>query len=219
MAGSTIKLPEIYGLTGGMGSGKSTAARRFKDNGAFVVDADQVVHDLQTPGSHMLCAMAEILGDDILGEDGALNRQLVAERFFTNQELNLALKTAMNPAIFAEIENRVAVADQDDTIIFDVPLLDPAIKLGGRALSGVIVVDVSVEDAVRRLKEGRGIDETEALRRLSHQISRGDRLAFADFIIQNNGTLEELHAQVDEVWRRIRGAKFAGTMALKGGES
>lgn len=215
MATPESRHPEVYGLTGGMGSGKSTVAKRFKTNGAHIVDADQVVHDLQEPGSPMLGVMSEVLGGDIV-VDGRLDRTLVADRIFSDRELNSRLKAAMYPSIFAEIDSRAARAAPSETVIFDTPILDPAIQIGGRALSGVVVVDTPVDLAVERLREGRGISKDEASRRLSHQISREERLGFADYVITNDGSLEHLHEQVDEVWRRIRTARVSGAVAIGG---
>lgn len=164
----------IYGLTGGMGSGKSTVARRFEENGAYVVDADQVVCDLQLPGSPMLDIMVAVLGEDII-VGGELDRKKVATRIFGDKELNSRLRVAMNPGIYAEVEKRVSQASEGDTVIYDVPLLDKTRKVGGQALTGIIVVDTPVELAVERLRDGRGINQQEALRRLSHQISREER--------------------------------------------
>lgn len=208
---------EVYGLTGGMGSGKSTVAKRFRHNGASIVDADQVVRDLQEPGQPMLGVMAEILGDDII-VDGALARDLVASRIFSDRELNTRLKAAMYPAIYDEIERRVSRVSPDQTIIYDTPILDPRMRIGERALSGIVVVDTPVDLAVERLKDGRGIDEQEARRRLGHQISREERLSFADYVISNDGSLESLHEQVDEVWRTLRAARVSGSIAIGGSQ-
>lgn len=215
MATPESRHPEVYGLTGGMGSGKSTVAKRFKTNGAHIVDADQVVHDLQQPGSPMLDVMARVLGDDII-VDGHLDRTLVADRIFSDKGLNSRLKAAMYPGIFTEIDSRASQAESDETVIFDTPILDPAIQIGGHALSGIIVVDTPVDLAVERLREGRGISEEEARRRLSHQISREERLCFADHVITNDGSLDYLHKQVDDVWRTIRAARVSGAVAIGG---
>lgn len=212
-----LKQAEIYAVTGGMGSGKSTVSKRFNTNGAVVVDADQVVRDLQLPGSPMLEVMAGVLGDDII-VDGGLDRERVSSLIFSDTSLNERLRSAMNPGIFAEIEARVSRAREDDTVIFDVPLLNPAIKIGERALSGIIVVDVPIELAVERLSKYRHVSEAEARRRLSHQISREQRLQMADYVIENTGTLAELNEQTDEVWRAIRAARVSGKIAVGGSQ-
>lgn len=212
---TNFKRAEIYAATGGMGSGKSTVSKRFKDNGAVVVDADQVVRDLQVPGSPMLEVMAGVLGDDII-VDGELDRERVSSLIFSDASLNKQLRNAMNPGIFAEIEARVSRARDDDTVIFDVPLLNPAIKIGERALTGIIVVDVPTELAIERLRKYRHITESEARRRLAHQISREQRLQMADYVIENTGTLDELYEQTDEVWRAIRAARVSGKIAVGG---
>ena len=124
----------------------------------------------------------------------------------------------MSPGIFAEMEARVQKARESDTVILDIPLLNPALKIGERALSGVIVVDVPTELAIERLRKYRDVSKEEAVRRLSHQIPREDRLDMADYVIANTGTLAELHEQTDEVWRKIRAARVSGKIALGGSQ-
>lgn len=214
---TTTKRADVYALTGGMGSGKSTTARRFEYNGAKIVDADQVVHDLQAPGMPMLDVMAHILGDDIV-VDGVLDRAAVAAKIFTDADSKAAVQAAINPAIFAEIERRVLAVRSNEIVIYDTPLLNPAMHIGRAALTGIIVVDVPEELAIERLQKYRGVTEVEARRRLAQQISREERLAFADYVIHNTGTQDELYAQTDEVWRTIRATQSPQSITIGGAQ-
>lgn len=174
---------------------------RLATHGAVVIDADAIVHDLQRPGEPVLAAMAERFGPEILDEDGALRRQAVADIVFNDPEALRDLGMIVHPAVHAEIERRIAEqVDGDRVVILDVPLL---VESGRDDLAGLIVVDVDPELAIARLIEYRSFSEADARARVARQASREERVAKADVVIDNSGTVADLEAQTDAAWRWI----------------
>ena len=191
------------GLTGGIGSGKSTVAALLTERGAVLLDADAIVRELQEPGTPVFVAMVERWGDGIVAADGALDRQAVADRVFGDADELAALNTMVHPAVADEMtRRREALADTDATVILDIPLL---VESGHEGLAGVVVVDVDPEVAVQRLVAHRGFSEDDARGRIARQASREDRLARAGLVVDNSGTVADLSAEVDRVWAWIEG--------------
>ena len=189
------------GLTGGIGSGKSTVASMLVDRGAALLDADAIVRDLQTPGTPVFTAMVERWGDRILDDDGGLDRQAVADIVFADADELAALNGIVHPAVGDEMtRRREALADTDATVILDIPLL---VESGHQGLAGVIVVDVDPEVAVARLVAGRGFTPDDARSRIARQASREERLGRADLVVDNGGSLEDLTREVDRAWSWI----------------
>ena len=189
------------GLTGGIGSGKSTVAAMLVDRGASLLDADAIVRDLQAPGTPVFTAMVERWGDRILDDDGGLNRQAVADIVFADADELAALNGIVHPAVGDEMtRRREALADTDATVILDIPLL---VESGHQDLAGVIVVDVDPEVAVARLVAGRGFTPDDARSRIARQVSREERLGRADLVVDNGGSLEDLAREVDRAWSWI----------------
>ena len=185
------------GLTGSIGSGKSTVAALLVERGAVLLDADAIVREVQQPGTPVFTAMVEHWGDDIVADDGTLNRQAVADRVFGDADELAALNAIVHPAVADEMtRRRKALASTDATVILDIPLL---VESGHEGLAGIIVVDVDPELAVERLMTHRGFTETDARGRIARQASRTDRLARADIVVDNSGSLNDLVAQVDLV--------------------
>lgn len=192
----------LIGLTGGIGSGKSSVSARLASLGAVVVDADAIVRDVQAPGGVVLEAMVARFGSAIISADGSLDRQAVADVVFTDSVALADLNAIVHPAVGAEIARRLEVeASTDHVVILDVPLL---VESGRDDLAGLIVVDLDPEVAVARLVEHRGFRAEDARARIARQASREDRLARADFVIDNSGTPAELHAQADAAWAWIQ---------------
>lgn len=195
---------KVVGLTGGIGSGKSTVASLLAARGASVVDADAVVRELQEPGMPVFDAMVERFGPGIVAADGSLDRQAVADIVFNDADALAALNGIVHPAVGLEVLARIASHEgTDDVVIADIPLLaegNSAIEM-----SGVLVVDVPTEVQVERLVGSRGFDEADARARISRQATREQRLAKADRVIDNRGTPEDLEAQIDGVWAWIEG--------------
>lgn len=172
----------------------------------MIVDADRIARQLQEPGQPVFEAMVEAFGGGIVAEDGNLNRQAVAEIVFHDDAALKTLNDITHPAIGTAIVERIAeFADTDEVVILDVPLL---VGSDQYETAGTIVVDVDPEIAIRRLVEFRGFSEDDARARLSKQKSREDRLAIADVVLDNSGTVEDLRAQVDELWGRIEAGEF-----------
>lgn len=191
------------GLTGGIGSGKSTVAALLVKRGAVLLDADAIVRELQEPGTPVFVAMVERWGDDIVAADGGLNRQAVADRAFGDADELEALNAIVHPAVADEMtRRRKALAGTDATVILDIPLL---VESGHEGLGGVIVVDVDPDVAVGRLVTHRGFTKDDARGRMARQASREDRLARADVVIDNSGTMADLFAEVGLAWAWIEG--------------
>jgi dephospho-CoA kinase len=191
------------GLTGGIGSGKSTVSAALADRGAVVIDADAVVRELQEPGQPVLEAMVERFGTGILRPDGALDRQAVADVVFHDDEALADLNAIVHPAVGAEIMRRIEVEEgTEHVVVLDVPLL---VENEAFEVAAVVVVDTDPEVAVRRLVEHRGFDQADARARIARQASREQRLARADFVIPNDGDLGELAGHIERCWAFIEG--------------
>lgn len=198
----------LVGLTGGIGSGKSTVAALLVERGAVLVDADAVVHELQAPGQPVLEAMVERFGDAILNDDGTLDRAAVAQQVFGDEAALADLNAIVHPAVRTELANRVlAQADTDNVVVMDVPLLTES---GMDGLAGVVVVDVDHEVAIARLVKHRGFDEVDARNRVAAQASREDRRKLADWVIDNSGDQASLVVAIDELWADIHGRHSGG---------
>ncbi|MFO7279348.1 MAG: dephospho-CoA kinase [Thermoanaerobacterales bacterium] len=196
----------VIGLTGGIGSGKSTVSAMLAERGAVVVDADAIVRELQQPGTPVFDAMVERFGREIVAPDGTLDRAAVADRVFGDPEALADLNAIVHPAVGAEIARRLEeLAPTDAVVVLDVPLLVES--KNPYPVAGLLVVDVDPEVAVRRLVEHRGMREADVRARMARQASREERLARADHVIDNSGTLDDLARQVDEAWAWIEGLR------------
>ena len=189
------------GLTGGIGSGKSTVAALLVERGATLIDADAIVWELQAPGQPVFVAMVERWGSEIVAQDGSLSRQAVADRVFCDPEELLALNAIVHPAVGDEMtRRREELAETDATVLLDIPLLAES---GHQGFGGIVVVDADPDLAVERLVEQRGLAEEDVRRRIANQAPRDDRLERADFVIENSGTLEDLVVEVERCWAWI----------------
>jgi dephospho-CoA kinase len=195
----------LIGLTGGIGAGKSTVSAALAARGAVVIDADLITRQLQEPGQPVLGAMVDHFGSEILGPDGRLLRQVVADLVFNDAEALKALNGIVHPAVGAEIADRLGQqAGTDHVVVLDVPLL---VESGRDDMAALLVVDADPEVAVGRLVAQRGFDEGDARSRIARQASRAQRLSRADFVIHNDGTREEMEPQIDAAWAWIAGLK------------
>ena len=192
------------GLTGCIGSGKSTVAAALGERGAVLLDADAIVAELQQPGRPVLEAMVAHFGPFILQPDGHLDRKAVASVAFDDPQELAALNAIVHPGVRAEMAaRRQALAGSAAVVVAEIPLLAEAGPERRRGLAGIIVVDVDPEVAVRRLVEDRELTEAQARARLARQATRAERLALADFVIDNNGTRRQLDDQVARCWEWI----------------
>jgi dephospho-CoA kinase len=190
------------GLTGGIGSGKSTVAAKLVARGAHLVDADRIVRELQEPGQPVFVAMVERFGPGIVAADGTLDRQAVADIVFHDAPALADLNAIVHPAVREEIGRRArAYADTDDVVVLDIPLFSRANL--SVPVDGVVVVDVPVETQVERLVQFRGFAEDDARARIARQASRDERLGDADFVIDNGGDEAALDEQVAAAWSWI----------------
>ena len=198
----------VIGLTGGIGSGKSTVSDRFVDLGAVLIDADRIVREMQEPGADVHSDMVEYFGTSILNEDATLNRQAVADRVFSDKEALRMLNNIVHPPVNREIRRRIKEhADTDDLLILDIPLLIEGILAGGPPryiVSGILVVDTLPEIAIERLVKYRGFSEEDARSRIAAQVPPEKRLELADFVIDNSVALEELNSQVKSAFAWAR---------------
>ncbi|MCQ9343448.1 dephospho-CoA kinase [Corynebacterium kozikiae] len=200
----------VLGITGGIGSGKSTVTKALAQRGALIVDADQVARLVMEPGHPVLAKVAEVFGQDILQPDGSLDRALLAQRAFASTEQTARLNAITHPAIGELISeelrkhNAAAAADREvPAVVLDHPLL---IESGAIALvDKVAVVVVDVEERIRRLGQFRGISEEDAKARIAQQLSDEERLQHADVVIDNNGSVEDLESQVEALWNEVFG--------------
>lgn len=189
------------GLTGGIASGKSTVARLLADRGAVVVDADQIARELVEPGSEALEALVDEFGSEILADDGSLARARLAAMAFADPEGTQRLNAVMHPRIREEGQRRIAAHPGVQVVVYDMPLLVETRQTD--LVDLVVVVDVPVEAQIQRAVELRGLDEEDVRRRMQVQARREDRLAAADVVIDNSGSLAATARQVDELWTRL----------------
>ena len=189
------------GLTGGVGSGKSQAAQLLADRGAVVVDADRLAREVVAPGTPGLRRVIEVFGDDVLDTDGALDRPAMAALVFGDAQARARLEAIVHPLVGARAAELMAAADDDAVVVYHVPLLVERANAAGYDL--VVVVDASDDVRIDRLVRLRGWTEADARARMSAQAGREDRLAVADVVLANDGTLEELTEQVDALWQSL----------------
>jgi len=188
-------------LTGGIGAGKTTVSTELHRRGAVVIDADAIVREVQRPGTPVFEGMVDRFGPTIVAADGTLDRQAVADVVFTDAQALADLGAIVHPAVADEIARRLEhEAGSDNVVVLDVPLL---VESGRDDMAALIVVDVDPELAVRRLVATRGFKEDDARARIARQASRQERLARADFVIDNSGTVDELHPQIESLWTWI----------------
>lgn len=191
----------LIGLTGGIGSGKSTVSALLAERGAVVIDADAITRELQQPGTEVFAAMVDRFGPGIVASDGTLDRQAVADIVFTDADALADLGAIVHPAVGAEIARRLeAEQGADHLVVLDVPLL---VESGRDDMAALVVVDVDPEVAVERLVQHRGMREDDARARMASQASREDRLAKADLVIDNSDSIEELATRLAGLWPRL----------------
>ncbi|HVU91270.1 MAG TPA: dephospho-CoA kinase [Jatrophihabitans sp.] len=188
------------GLTGGVGAGKSTVARLLAGHGAVVIDADAIAREVVEPGTPGLAAVVAEFGPDVLTADGALDRPKLAGLVFADEGRRAALNAIVHPLVGARTAELMAAVPPGAVVVYDVPLLVENGLAAGFDL--VVVVQASLAVRLERLA-GRGMPEADARNRIAAQATDEQRRAVADVVIDNDGTLAELRARVDEAWSRI----------------
>jgi dephospho-CoA kinase len=198
------------GLTGGIGSGKSTVARMLAERGAVLVDADQIARELVEPGGPALAELVTEFGPRILQADGSLSRGELAALAFSDPRATERLNAIMHPLIGAEAQRRLDDEPEAAVVVYDMPLL---VETGQEDLVDLVVV-VDVPEAVQldRAVRLRGLDGADVQRRMSVQATRAERLARADVVIDNSGSLPQTHEQVDQLWDRLTVSEASNTV-------
>ena len=188
------------GLTGGIGAGKSALADLLVDRGAVLIDADAVAREVVAPGGPAYQAMLDRFGPGILADDGTIDRPSVAEMVFKDPPALADLNAITHPAIGIEmLERRNALEGTGSVVVLAIPLLKAAHR-ETVGLDAVVVVDCPVEVALQRLVDQRGMARADAEARIAAQISRDERVAEADYVVDNSSTLEHLAGEVDRLW-------------------
>ncbi len=201
----------VVGLTGGIGSGKSTVAARLADGGAVVIDADAIVRELQAPGGEAYVGIVEHFGPEVVAADGTLDRPALAALVFGDDAARSDLNRLTHPLVGREMATRMAAqAETDNVVVLDIPLLAERGR-GAYPVAGVVVVDCPVDVAVGRLVEHRGFAEADARARVAAQISREERRAIADLVIDNSGDLDALEAQLPGIWTWLEELRTASS--------
>ncbi|SDH87193.1 dephospho-CoA kinase [Actinokineospora alba] len=186
------------GLSGGIGSGKSTVAGRLAEHGAYVVDSDKVAREVVEPGTEGLAELVAAFGDGILAEDGSLDRAALASIAFTDDESRQRLNAIMHPRVGARTAELIAEAPADAVVVQDIPLL---VEIGVAPVYHlVVIVDAPVEVRVHRLVHSRGLQEADARARIAAQATEEARRAVADVWLDNSGPADQVLAAVDELW-------------------
>ena len=186
------------GLTGGIGSGKSTAARRFAELGALVVDSDRIAREVVEPGTPGLFAVVEAFGPRVLGPDGRLDRPALGKLVFADEAARTRLNGILHPLIRARVVEIVAAAPAGTVVVQDVPLLVETGQAGSFDL--VVVVEAPQEVRIERLGRDRGMPAEEARARMASQATDAERRAVADVVLVNDGSPEDLRDRVDRLW-------------------
>ena len=192
----------LVGLTGGIGSGKSTVSALLAERGAIVIDADRITRELQAPGSPVLAEIADAFGPTVIDSKGELDRPALAALVFGDPDALARLNKIVHPAVGREMAARLeAQRETDNVVVLDIPLL---VENPREGLCGTVVIDLPVEIAVERLVTHRNMDRADAEARIARQATREARMAIADRIIDNSGDLASLETQVDEAWQWMR---------------
>jgi dephospho-CoA kinase len=189
------------GLTGGIGSGKSEVSRRLASYGALIIDADQVAREVVEPGTPGLAQVVDAFGTDVLASDGTLDRPRLAEIVFGDDALRAKLNAIIHPLVRDRIRELEAGAETGAVVVEAVPLIAENGMAGLYDL--VIVVDVSPRIQEDRLARDRGMTREQVAARVAAQASREDRLAIADIVLDNSGSLDELDREVGELWTEV----------------
>jgi dephospho-CoA kinase len=188
-------------VTGGIGSGKSEVTRLFDELGAVVIDADVLAREVVAAGTPGLAEIVRTFGPDLVGPDGELDRPAMGRRVFADPTARTQLEAIIHPRVRQRGGEIEADAPEDAVVVHDIPLL---VETGqADRFDAVVVVDVPEELQVQRLA-GRGMDEEDARSRIRAQASREERLAVADYVIDNTGKREDLRPQVAEVFDDLR---------------
>jgi len=195
----------IVGLTGGVASGKTAVSQVLKEEGAYIIDADQIARELVQPHKPAWNELIRAFGQEILREDGSIHRKKLAEKVFADPEQRKLLNQILHPRIREEMDRRAKEIGQKDPeaiVMIDAPLI---VELGDhREMDKLIVVTSTQTQQIERLKDRDGTSPEEALRIVSSQMPLEEKLKFADFVIRNEGSLEETRKRTKEVFKELK---------------
>ena len=195
----------VIGLTGGIGSGKSTVAAMLADLGADVIDTDKVGHDVYRPGTEGFRQVAAAFGDDVVAADGSIDRRGLAAKVFADPDALKRLNAIVHPLIGLAVRDwllRAQAEPRATPIVVEAPVL---VEAGWRFFDEIWVVVVEPETAVARVTASRDMAADEVRRRLAVQMSNDERARLADRVIRNDGDLGALRAEVEAAWRAVTG--------------
>jgi dephospho-CoA kinase len=208
----------VIGLTGGIGSGKSTVAGMLVERGAVLIDADEVAREVVEPGRAAHAKVVERFGDDVVAADGCLDRAAIAAIVFDDPRALADLNAIVHPEVRADIATRLAsLSGGDHVVVLDIPLLVEGGTPDRFGLTGVLVVDAPVDLVLERLVNRRQMDRSDAEARIANQAGRLERVARADFVIMNAGTLDELEEKVTGAWAWIERLRAEGALGAGSG--
>jgi len=197
----------IVGLTGGVASGKTAVAQVLKEEGAYIIDADQIARELVQPHTPAWNELVRAFGQEILQQDGTIHRKRLAEKVFAEPEQRRLLGQILHPRIKEQMDRRtkaIGEKDPEAIVVIDAPLL---VELGEhREMDKLIVVTTTQTQQVERLKDRDGTGLEEALRIISSQMPMKEKLKFADYVIQNEGSLEETKKRAKEIFKDLKKA-------------
>ncbi|WP_084709855.1 dephospho-CoA kinase [Nesterenkonia alba] len=189
------------GLTGGIGSGKSAVAQRLAEHGAIIIDADVLAREVVAPGTEGLAEVVETFGEKVLTAQGTLDRQALGRIVFDDDAARSRLNDIIHPRVRQESRARREAAPEGSVVVEDIPLL---VETGqAERFDVVVVVQAPYAERIRRLTESRGMSREEAEARIAAQATDAERAAVADVVLDNSGTLEDLHHQVDEFFTTL----------------
>jgi dephospho-CoA kinase len=194
----------IVGLTGSVGTGKSTVTNFFKELGAYIIDWDELALEITRPHSRAWEKIVDYFGKGILNDDLTINRQKLAEIVFSDREKLEKLNQIVHPGVFKEdkrITNEIKSLDPDALIIKDIPLLFEVVR--PTFVNKIIVVAASEQTQLSRLEE-KGMSREDAQNRIKSQLPLEEKIKSADFVINNDGSLEETKKQVEKIYSLLR---------------
>lgn len=191
----------LIGLTGGIGSGKSTIARRLADHGAVIIDADNVAREVVEPGTPALAQIVATFGPHFLTQEGSLNRGALGEIVFSDPHKRQLLNDIVHPAVRERTAELFAQSPEDSIVVYDVPLL---VETSNEYRFDAIIVASAPETVrIERLMEHRGMLESEAAARIESQAPEEERLKIANHVIDTSGDISHTYAQVDALWNEL----------------
>lgn len=192
--------PFLIGLTGNIGTGKSTVAGMLAELGAEVIDADKVAHRVMQAGTPVHARIVEAFGSEILASDGEIDRKRLGDIVFADPEALARLESIVHPAVLTAIDRRVADTSSEIVVIEAIKLVESGMA---DECDSVWMITCRQEQQIKRLMDGRGLTRVEARQRVEAQSSPEEKIACADVVIDNSGSLSQTRVQVETAWKRL----------------